>query len=338
MNNMLYLKGYFGRGNIGDDWMLKSLLDSEVLNDFGKIVIDSPQPLYGLPCCPMVYNKGVLKSFFINLKRLRQFDKIMVFGGTQFFETPTHRMSLWLDCILLLCASFNRNLYLIGIGVGRLDSRVSRVLFYVLFKRSRQVVFRDYSSPLRAGLTMNMGYHIGCDPIFLSLTKSREFDKTTDQRTYINIKSLDKYGFDEINPNLINQIDINNPTWISAQSGVDVVPVNADYLVYTTGNIRDFIQLKGELAIVTRYHLALHFLLVGTPTLCFNYQPKVEAIFNELNLSEFLLKPTINVADLKKKILLAREKKTLFESNAKIMREKYSNQSEIYREIFRLIE
>lgn len=334
---MLYLKGYFGRGNIGDDWMLKSLLDSEILNDFSNIVIDSPQPLYGLPCCPMVYDKGVLKSFCINLIRLRRFDKIMVFGGTQFFETPTHRMSLWLDCILLLCASFNRNLYLIGIGVGRLDSRVSKVLFYVLFKRSRQVVFRDNSSPLRAGLSLNIGYHIGCDPIFLSLRKNIEFDMALDQRTYINIKSLDKYGFDEINPNLFNQIDIDNPTWLSAQSGVDVVPMDADYLEYASGNIKDFIRLKGELAIVTRYHLALHFLLVGTPTLCFNYQPKVEAIFNELNLSEFLLEPTITEAELKKKILLARERKTLFESNAKIMREKYTNKSEIYREIFRLI-
>lgn len=334
---MLYLKGYFGRGNIGDDWMLKSLLDSEILNDFNNVVIDSPQPLYGLPCSPMVYNQGVMKSFYLNLIKLRRFEKIMVFGGTQFFETPTHKLSLWLDCILLIFASFNRNLYLIGIGVGQLESRVSKALFYFLCKRSKQVVFRDNSSPERAGLTSNIGYSVGCDPIFLSLRKSLEFDRASDHRTYINIKSLNKYGLDEINPNLFNRIEIDNPTWLSAQCGVDFVPIDVDHLEYTTGNINDFIQLKGELAIVTRYHLALHFLLVGTPTLCFNYQPKVKALFNELNLSEFLLEPSITEAELRVKIRLAMERKNLFKSNAHKMYEKYTNKLGIFRDILRLV-
>lgn len=167
MKSLRYLVwGYYGYGNLGDEFMLKVIAD--------KIYENDPLAQIHVRCMGMPYTGNiipfpiegdrlsvpVLKHAAYLLKELvmiSKVDRLVIGGGTLFLDKGQRSQSIFFIAAAVFFAElFKKKVYVIGVGMDELSHPSSLSLLKYILDRSEYVALRDdFSYKTASSLTEN---------------------------------------------------------------------------------------------------------------------------------------------------------------------------------------
>ncbi len=178
------LAGWFGSDNLGDELIAKALLEQLLTRDVEPLVVsvdaERTRQLHGVDAP----NVNVPKINVVEHRRLRQqkdlikalgdTDAMLLSGGIVQAETsrwnlPFHLSRTWKEA---------RPFSAVGMGVGRVDSRLGQLMVRASLRRSEQNVVRDISSADRLRRWGLDNVSVGADPAFGLGVEAVESDDT----------------------------------------------------------------------------------------------------------------------------------------------------------------
>ena len=148
----IFLNGYYGAGNLGDDLMERLILD-HLLNrrkDVTECIVNYVSPPKSLHSGIRVHRKhsGRLGQLFQYVSDVRECDAYIWGGGTFLYSGPDNG---WFNLFLIFLHIFIARLLglkvlLIGIGYGPLNGIASRLLANSIVRMSNLITARDSKS------------------------------------------------------------------------------------------------------------------------------------------------------------------------------------------------
>lgn len=153
--------GYYGQGNFGDDYNLKSLIDNlkklELYLKYDLYYTSYDNNIFEEIVYPfdLLKHKGKLKflnlilNFYHTQKFLSKVDIIIFGGGTQYFECGKNDfISFCLKYLHLFLFKLrqNRKIIQLNIGIGSIQSKYNIQLFKQIIRKSDYVYLRDIDS------------------------------------------------------------------------------------------------------------------------------------------------------------------------------------------------
>ncbi len=143
-NKTIFLFGYYGRNNIGDEIMLNNILKIFDLKEAKKVFLlsASEKENINLKNTELCVIRGIKNNPLLFLWSLLSADIFIWGGGTCFFERPNKR-GLWELYVFFILRKlfFKPNNYFIGIGLEPLDS--SKKLVKNILSLTKGVIYRD---------------------------------------------------------------------------------------------------------------------------------------------------------------------------------------------------
>lgn len=139
----VFLFGYYGRGNIGDDIMLNNLLNIFLDKGVSNIsLLVGPDYLPSVADRRITISRGIKDNPVGFVKGLVGSDYFIWGGGTCFFDNPSERGLKELNGLLKLRGFFGkRENYFIGIGIEPIYK--SREIILRILKRVKGITLRD---------------------------------------------------------------------------------------------------------------------------------------------------------------------------------------------------
>ncbi len=143
MKNRILLVGYYGNGNLGDDLLaevsIRNLIKSGKRVSFTR---NKPLQIEKEEKITPVYSRSIVSIFRAVISN----DIVMFSGGSIFQDVTSTRSILYYAFIALLALLFRKKLYLVGQGVGPLNSDLAFTLTRYIFERAHHVSVRDRKS------------------------------------------------------------------------------------------------------------------------------------------------------------------------------------------------
>lgn len=202
-NKKIFLFGYYGKSNIGDDIMLLNLVHM-IENKRPKriyILVDSRFKLEESFSQDIVFIKGMKKNLFVLLNVLLTSHIFIWGGGTCFFDNPSTRGLNELRYFTRLRKLFNRRLknLFIGIGVEKVEKNL--LLIKKILANTDGVIVRDPVSAknllaINRQVNARMEFLEVYDDIVLTIYTKTRFKKYTDsvnEIQYITFSGHYKY-------------------------------------------------------------------------------------------------------------------------------------------------
>lgn len=176
----IYLIGYFGYRNLGDDLMLEALLDQfEASNAVSKVAVDMHEDTLGNWTGKSKPITGTgLEAKAKRLSSLLSCDMLLWGGGTCLYDAGDNSGMRRLLRYAKLAKAFGKKFCMANIGIGRLDSLESRQLAAAILNQADAVTLRDHASHRMAHDIAPLGrYTLGGDlatlyPLPVSNTKA----------------------------------------------------------------------------------------------------------------------------------------------------------------------
>lgn len=144
MTNKLLLSGYYGCGNVGDELILKAILDRFNELDSWEVVVasgDSVQTAkeYGVK----TIDRRRLKDIFFELRNC----KALISGGGSLLQDVTSSRSLYYYLgIIGLAAILGRPVIIYAQGIGPIRNSINRLITKTILKRTSLITLRDEQS------------------------------------------------------------------------------------------------------------------------------------------------------------------------------------------------
>jgi polysaccharide pyruvyl transferase WcaK-like protein len=323
----VFLWGYYGANNVGDDLLLSLLLKTllkykvqievivaekyekyKVLDNVNFITIPTNKPWYKLL---------FLRNMILYIKMIKNNDIIIFGGGTSLFETDnTKYKSLLIKYIIFLWNRifFKRLILHIGVGIGNVQTKIGKFCLKNILNLSYTINFREEKSYQKAlSMIKNKNkFSLGNDMAYLfSFTPKQE------TKTYnIGLSLFQYYGyiskdvakikdFNDCCINLIkeilkkdNRIQIFLFGLQKKRGGFDEeysfqlkneIENSRLYVCPYDSNTDAFIEeiKKMDFCIGMRLHFLIISLLSGIPIVGLNYQPKVRNELLSLGLESY---------------------------------------------------
>ena len=300
----ILILGYYGFGNIGDDAILRGLIEG-IRFQAPKFDIEYLSPMN------LDLNQGkkyecinwhpsliwALKHPMLKLKsinRIIKADLLIIGGGGLFHDIYSIIPFAFFD--LILRYFFGRPIVMVSIGVGPFNSKISPYFFRRVFKIPYYISVRDKTSYLELQqLNQRNDVEISCD---LALILSSQFEarvvSNNNKQEYSVIISLRRWGNFEVNiPRIAHKIessmqrigpyklvfipfdsddiemyDLFNQS-LKNKSNVEIVlkPLNSQDVM------KQFV--KADLVIGMRLHSIILSAMVGIPSISISYEQKV---------------------------------------------------------------
>lgn len=162
MMKRIYLYGYYGFGNVGDDLLLKSMLNfldsrfpdtelivrslapASVARKHGKLTYQCGEATLYVNCSKFERLRHYLR---LQWDAMKCCDHIIFGGGTLFHAQNGNSTNLMLIVLIVLIGRLRGSkVHAVGVGVGELSTRLSRVLFSGIVRFSELFLVRDVTS------------------------------------------------------------------------------------------------------------------------------------------------------------------------------------------------
>lgn len=292
------LIGYYGRKNIGDDLMMTSLIN--FIKDNYKVVnrIDV-----------MVHEKSIIEENLENVKFIQTNNKLKYIysiitsdiliwgGGTCLYDPEGPRMPRGLkdfSRIQFLSKLFRTKFVFLGIGIGKLSSRVSLHVTKIL-NESYSASFRDTDSLNIARKLIPHNNFMQCgDLSLLSLVHTRHKKKLVDQE-YVTYSGVKDYGNAKDAANFLNKVCGKNNLkvfFLPCHQGIisdnDTHHEISQYLevdweiLYPNSETEFIRYVNGAFF---HFGVRLHSLVIadicGVPNIGLNYSPKIRSYIKQ---------------------------------------------------------
>ncbi len=302
MSTQILLCGYFGCGNLGDDSILVGL--SESLTDLDvKFTMLSGAPdetfrLYGMRSVPRLDLKMVQESIL-------ECDYVVFPGGSIFQDITSVRSAGYYHSLIQRAKKAGKKVYLLGQGVGPLNTWFGRRFALASFNLADEIVVRDPGSmALLRKIGVKRPIKLGADMAFLMPPPPDQTEDTAYQVGGMRTVGIAPRPFGR-NVKRIRQLfaDLAKKLY---ESGIIPVMIEMDQredgpLIYEIskllgGKVPDIRGMatpmmvqqrmsRMEAVIAMRLHAGILASSVGVPPYMISYDPKVTALAKLLELA-----------------------------------------------------
>jgi polysaccharide pyruvyl transferase WcaK-like protein len=253
--------GYLGFNNYGDELLASTLVQ-----------------YYGLENYSYLSKRN---SVFSHLKQFFKSKQVFVIGGL--FQDETSYFSLFYYCFLLrLFQIFGKEIYLVAVGVGPIQSFASRYTLYTCLKRIKNITVRDqFSFDLLKSVNINskiekdLAWH----------NKELVTKVKTNNKTLVCVRNIndwllvkERFEFEQFDL-LIMQKEFELADQIKSETafGVNVL----DPFAYEFEDLLFTINAYDKL-ITSRYHAAILGFLAKVDVKILEISPKLSSLLNTI--------------------------------------------------------
>ncbi|MGB9678804.1 MAG: polysaccharide pyruvyl transferase CsaB [Thermoanaerobacteraceae bacterium] len=160
----IIISGYYGFDNIGDEAVLKCIVDEIKNRGINDITVLSNSPNYTSQTYGVkAVNRNSFKDIYKGIKR----SDILLSGGGSLLQDVTSSKSLWYYLIIIFLGKLLRKkVYIIGQGIGPINSRFNRWLTKKILNRLSGITVRDqYSKRYLEELGVTKNIIVSADPV-----------------------------------------------------------------------------------------------------------------------------------------------------------------------------
>lgn len=253
--------GYLGFNNYGDELLAQTLVRKYGLSNFSNLSKKS--------------------SFLSHLSHLLRSKQVFAVGGL--FQDQTSYFSLFYYCFLLrLFQVFGKEIYLVAVGVGPIESEASRYTLFTCLKRIKNLSVRDrYSFDLLK--SMNIDAQVEKDLAWQNealVTKAASNGKTLicvrNMNDWLLIK--ERFEFGEFDLLLMQkEFALANEVKSETAFGVNII----DAFAY---NLHDLLYTISayDKVITARYHAGILGFLAKIDVKVLEISPKLSSLLNTI--------------------------------------------------------
>lgn len=294
---MKVIIGYHGKGNFGDDLILKEYLalnknETFLLFSYGeKLVFDNVLDV-------VFWTKSKYKNIFIFITALIKCKQVIWVGGTCFSEED----GIGGFNYMMLAVALAKNISYEYIGINKLKTRKSRFKAKLLLTKSKDVICRDSHSiqnyneiigkqhqvkPAKLEFDLGDAYLMKIRDDYKSkstqghlliawrdLTNYPKFTESIYQSLILSIKSI----MHEYKSILIIDTDDSLDSTHSTKMFLDLKQADYDVIHLKELDIAGKLDAiaTASLIITSRLHIAVAGSVFGIPTVAYNYSSKME--------------------------------------------------------------
>ena len=345
----IVISGYFGFDNSGDDAILKAMVeDFKKLNREIKMTALSNNPektkkVYGIDAV----NRFSLPELY---RALKDADLLLSGGGSLLQDITSTRSIVYYLSVIILAKILRKKVYVYANGIGPIDKKFNRILTKWVLNRVSYITLRDdlsYKFVRDLGVT-NKNILVTADPVFTlkAADDERVEEILRNERIEITNKTIgfcirDYKKVESIKDKFAKTIDL----LIDAGYDILLVPfhtprdnvyskevaekcIHKDKLklienTYSAGELMGIFK-RLKLLAAMRLHSLVYAASVNLAMVGIIYDPKVEAMVNELGIKEAVDVEDFTPEELYEKILKALEniedRKIILRENTEKMR------------------
>ena len=173
---MIFVHGYYGHGNLGDELALKVVAENLGTEDV-ECTSSSPDYTYRFHGLDSTDVSSRLQGRIQSARVLRRASNL-VFGGGTFIHDYEERFlkpGIWIPTLCRIAKAWRKPVIFVSVGVGPLRTRYSRLLARLSLGAADKILVRDPTSLeeiRRLGGTV--APELGCDLAFLSGMERKE--------------------------------------------------------------------------------------------------------------------------------------------------------------------
>jgi polysaccharide pyruvyl transferase CsaB len=300
--------GNYGATNIGDDAILRSILNSHPDYEFTVFSANpentkSELKVKSVPLFPLGIRSLFKYGFRRSIKALQSVEAVIFGGGGLMQDEYLYACFLWAWQIFWV-RLFKKPLFIYATGVGPLKTWIGRLLTKYIYRYAVGITVRDHASQnslSRIGLPMD-NVEITADPAFL--LKPADQDQSRFPHTYlISLRPWLKYNSRIISVLTDYLLKLKKEkgakfTFVCMQSikehdlrVIEPILKKVEGTLATPRNFSELLSMmkEAEFAIGMRYHFLIAALLTKTPALTISYSHKVDSLFKDSVLEPYML-------------------------------------------------
>jgi polysaccharide pyruvyl transferase CsaB len=302
VSTQILLCGYFGCGNLGDDSILvglsESLTDLDVKFSMLSGAPDETFRLYGMRSVPRLDLKMVQQA-------IAESHYVVFPGGSIFQDVTSVRSTGYYHSIVQLAKKAGKKVFLLGQGVGPLNTWFGRRLAVSAFNMADEIVVRDPGSmALLRKIGVKRPIKLGADMAFLMPPPPDQTEDTAYQVGGMRTVGISPRPFGK-NVKRIRQLFADLAKMLYE---ANIIPVMVEMdqredgpLIYEISKLRGgkVPDIRGmatpmqvqqrmarmEAVIAMRLHAGILAASVGVPPYMISYDPKVTALAKLLELA-----------------------------------------------------
>ncbi len=288
----LFLLGFYGYDNIGDEALLAAILKSlDKADDFSFKVLSynakKTEQTHGVGAVSRGKNFGVVKQILNS-------DAIVVGGGSILQDITSSKSLFYYSGILLLSKIFRKQIYLLGNGFGPITRRHNRFFLKRFIPHIDGVIARD-----RASYEAYLAYgckrlYSGVDCVFGLNLAEFVVDNNVPSEPYVAIALRPWCGVERV----MRALEVLIPALNASGYKVKLVPMKGpddadqmralceigDGTTMVKNDLPDIVQAiaGAHLLIGMRLHALILAAVMATPFVAISYDPKIESFMQQL--------------------------------------------------------
>ena len=296
---IFFVKGYYGYNNIGDEILLRAILENL-------------KKYFPTSKVKFVYkNKEQAKKLNIpvveNYKQdIKNSDVILFGGGTQFSDIDgTQAKNLFHNLKLIFYSKIlGKKIICLGVGVGPINNVLSKIIISLSLMLTDLILVRDQNSfSVLKKMKLSQKTIITYD-LALSYIKLKNMrTKAKIKKIGVNLIDLDGDSFlngiiDNLN-NLMEDRNLNFYLFSAEKSQENYLYLikeklneNIEIINYQE-NIESYLEMIKDFDIIisTKLHPLIFSLAFSIPCIAISYQGKVSSIMKDAGLTNFIIEP-----------------------------------------------
>jgi polysaccharide pyruvyl transferase CsaB len=290
-----FVAGYYGFGSLGDELILKCMLNS-LFKNFNNLevylllkkTLNFPENV-----------KPVLRKNFLNIiKSIKKSDAFILGGGGILQDKTSLRSLIYYLNLIFIAKTFNKKIFLLGQSIGPLNSEFSKKLTKKILNFSSLICVREENSlSLLKSIGIKGKVKLTSDFVFLFKPHKISYSLTDDilicPREDKNIFSVLEEILNILRENAHNLFFFPFHPKKDNKICKKLSQENSSFYCKRKGNILDNINKVFSnkfLVIGIRLHSLILASVYGIPFLALNYDPKVEGLIKKIKMQQFLIK------------------------------------------------
>ncbi|KRE51068.1 polysaccharide pyruvyl transferase family protein [Paenibacillus sp. Soil724D2] len=333
--------GAYGCGNVGDEAILEGIITGIRSRDPNAEIVafaadqDYVESLYGISTVSQLLGRGLTLNvwrefdFLGILRTILSSDKVIIGGGSIIHDHTSYNLIYY--CLLASLAKLSGSkVYLMGVSIARIRTRLGKVLARRLFRISEHITVRDQLSYRHAKeLSNSLNFQVQKDFAFMNLVSSLSQKASTlipfplpDNFIAFNVcgwfhskqywqpdsdlfmdrvswtssfvdRLIEEYRTSIVFINTVVHQDADTCRRIKKKSAYPDKIIIIEQIL-SPYQIKEILSCA-DLLIGMRLHAIIFAVLTGTPFVPIIYDEKVEAFVNELDIPDI---HSVSIEDL----------------------------------------
>lgn len=361
----ILISGYYGFNNIGDESILRAVIDSlrERINDI-EITVLSQNPEY------TAQKYGVKsvnrKSMHDIVKAVKNCDLLISGGGSLLQDVTSRKSIIYYLMIMWLARLFGKRFFIYSQGIGPIITKLNRKLTAATLKKASGIVVRDEASKellIEVGIKSEDIY-VTADPVLRV--------KKADLSIGRNILEKEGFSFDDsrirvgwairekkITSNFVEEICISIKRLIKEyHAQIILIPFHYSEDMAVIEEIQsrlesdiccikhkyltnEMLSIIGNMDVLVgvRLHALIHAAIMDVPMIAISYDPKINSFMHSIDMkamcSMYDFKSEFFIEEFEKTITNADKIKSKIKEKIQILISKLETNEELIKELIK---